>query len=145
MAKTVEIPVTAAVLVHGGAVLIARRPPGDSLAGKWEFPGGKIEAGETPQQCLAREMAEEFGIQVEVGDFWGQSVHADPGKHIRLMAYAVVWTGGQMAPTSHSAWRFVAPQQLAGYDLAPADRAIARMVARRLGNPPADFPPVKPP
>jgi len=126
-----EIAVTAAVLFHRGAVLIAQRPAGDALAGKWEFPGGKVEDGETPEQCLVREIAEEFGIGIAVAAFWGSAVHAYPGKRIRLMAYEVAWTHGQMAATSHSAWRFVAPAQLEAVDLAPADRFIARLVIAR--------------
>jgi 8-oxo-dGTP diphosphatase len=131
MGKKPEIRVAAAILFNGPAVLIARRPPGDALAGKWEFPGGKVENGETPEQCLVREMEEEFGIGVEVGDFWGATLYADPHKSIRLLSYEVFWKQGPMVAACHSAWRFVLPQDLAGYDLAPADRPIAAMIEAR--------------
>jgi 8-oxo-dGTP diphosphatase len=60
------VRVTAAVIEREGQVLIARRGEGRALAGKWEFPGGKIEPGETPEQCLVREVREEFGIEAEI-------------------------------------------------------------------------------
>jgi hypothetical protein len=74
------IKVTAAILVKDRKVLIAKRKSTDKLPDKWEFPGGKIEPDETPQDCLAREMEEEFGITVSVGEFLGESVyHYDHG------------------------------------------------------------------
>ncbi len=59
--------VTCAIIEREGKILIARRAADQKLAGKWEFPGGKVEAGESPEECLKRELEEEFGIQVEVG------------------------------------------------------------------------------
>lgn len=65
------IKVTAAILENDGRILIAQRKSSDHLSGKWEFPGGKIEHGETPEECLARELKEEFDIYVTIGDFLG--------------------------------------------------------------------------
>ncbi len=59
--------VTCAIIEKDGKILIARRASDQNLAGKWEFPGGKVEDGESPEECLKRELEEEFGIQVEVG------------------------------------------------------------------------------
>ncbi len=61
--------VTCAIIEKEGKILLARRAVGQKLAGKWEFPGGKVEDGESPEECLKRELEEEFGIQVEVGAF----------------------------------------------------------------------------
>jgi 8-oxo-dGTP diphosphatase len=61
--------VTAAILIEGGKILIARRKADDHLAFKWEFPGGKVEPGEIPEECLKREMKEEFNVEVRVGNF----------------------------------------------------------------------------
>ena len=61
--------VTCAIIEKEGKILIARRALDQQLAGKWEFPGGKVEDGESPEECLKRELEEEFGIQVEVGEF----------------------------------------------------------------------------
>ena len=69
------IQVSAAILTHAGQVLIARRAPGDPMVGLWEFPGGKIEIDETPQQCLVRELQEELNLQVAVGEFIGVCQH----------------------------------------------------------------------
>ncbi|EAX47152.1 NUDIX hydrolase [Thermosinus carboxydivorans Nor1] len=64
--------VTAAIIINDGKVLIAQRAENQKLAGKWEFPGGKIESGETPEECLIREINEELGINIEVNDFFGK-------------------------------------------------------------------------
>ena len=61
--------VTCTIIENEGKILLARRAADQKLAGKWEFPGGKVEAGESPEECLKRELEEEFGIQVEVGEF----------------------------------------------------------------------------
>jgi 8-oxo-dGTP diphosphatase len=72
--------VTAAVIIEDGRMLLTRRPPGDPLAGFWELPGGKIETGETAQECLARELAEELEMDVRVGDVIATTVyHYDHG------------------------------------------------------------------
>ena len=63
------IRVTAAIIRRPGQILLARRQAGGHLAGHWEFPGGKIEDGEPPEECLARELEEEFGVAAEVGAF----------------------------------------------------------------------------
>ena len=60
--------VTCAIIEKEGKILIARRAEDQKLAGKWEFPGGKVEDGESPEECLKRELEEEFGIQAEVGE-----------------------------------------------------------------------------
>ena len=68
------IKVTAAVLIKDGRILIAKRKANDKLANKWEFPGGKIELGESPEECLRREMWEEFQIKISVAEFFGESI-----------------------------------------------------------------------
>ena len=67
--------VTAAIILRDDRVLLARRSSGQKLAGFWEFPGGKVEAGETPESCLARELEEELGIGVHVGRKFAESLH----------------------------------------------------------------------
>ncbi|MGD9097115.1 MAG: NUDIX domain-containing protein, partial [Desulfobacterales bacterium] len=59
--------------MHAGRILIARRPAGDRLAGAWEFPGGKLESGETPREGLRRELYEEFGIHTRIGPFFDRT------------------------------------------------------------------------
>lgn len=85
--------VTAGVLRSGDSVLIARRSSGP-LAGLWEFPGGKLEPAESPEACLARELREELGLEVEVGDIFAVVYHPYPGRPVLLLAYSCRLCGG---------------------------------------------------
>ena len=115
------IDVTAAILVKDGKILIAKRKPEDKQPGKWEFPGGKIEAGESAQECLKREMQEEFGIEVRVGKFKGESVYHYPHGSIRLLAYLAEWQAGDLALKDHTDYAWAQCDRLAEFDFAPAD------------------------
>jgi 8-oxo-dGTP diphosphatase len=115
------IDVTAAIMIKDDKVLIARRHADDKLAGKWEFPGGKIRGNETPEACLKREMAEEFGIVVSVGVFMGESVYRYPHDSIRLLAYRTDWVSGELQPRAHAAYRWVSCDQLETFDFSAAD------------------------
>lgn len=117
---------TAAILWKEGQVLIGERPVEDGLAHKWEFPGGKIEEGETPEECLKREIREELGIIVEVKDFFAESVYVYPKGVIRLLAYFIQWETGDLSPMVHKEIKWVAIHDLLNYDLAPADIPIAQ-------------------
>ena len=124
--------VTAAILVHNGRILIAQRRSPDNLAGKWEFPGGKIENHESPQQCLIREMREEFGIDAVVGDFFGESTyHYDKGA-VQLLAYHTIWEGGSFKLNAHSAIRWVSLNQLQDFEFAPADKPLVEKLQQRM-------------
>ena len=117
--------VTAAILGHNGRILIAQRKSPENLAGKWEFPGGKIENHETPQQCLLREMKEEFDIDVEVGEFFDESLYQDGLGTIQLLAYHTTWKSGRISLKAHAAIRWVSLNQIQSIDFAPADIPIA--------------------
>ena len=119
------IRVTAAILVRNGRILIAQRRSPENLAGKWEFPGGKIENHETPQQCLTREMKEEFDINVLVGDFFDESLYQDDSGSIQLLAYHTTWKSGRISLKAHAAIQWVSLSQLQKIDFAPADIPIA--------------------
>ena len=118
--------VTAAILEKDGKILIARRKADDRQAGKWEFPGGTLESDETPQECLQREMQEEFGIRVRVGQFVGESIY--PYKHgaIKLIAYQASWESGNLVLNAHADFSWVSADQLAEFDFAPADRPFVK-------------------
>jgi len=113
--------VTAAILAKDGRILIARRPASSRLANKWEFPGGKIEGGETPEACLARELKEELDIEVSVGAFLGESVYHYRHGSIRLLAYQTYWDTGEIDPKDHDEIRWVSLAELDCYEFAPAD------------------------
>ncbi|MBO8136760.1 MAG: (deoxy)nucleoside triphosphate pyrophosphohydrolase [Desulfotomaculum sp.] len=113
--------VTAALLIKDNRILIAKRRANDKLANKWEFPGGKIEDAETPEECLKREMKEEFQIEVTVGEYFGESVYSYDHGSIQLLAYWTYWKSGELIPTVHDDFKWVTIDELANFDFAPAD------------------------
>ena len=115
------VKVTAAMLVKDDKIIIARRGPDDKLADKWEFPGGKIEINETPEQCLKREMKEEFDIDVSVGEYLGSSIYHYDHMSIELLAYRTYWEDGEIDLKDHDDFKWISLEQLAEFDFAPAD------------------------
>jgi 8-oxo-dGTP diphosphatase len=115
------VKVTAAILVKDNKIIIAKRGPNDHLAKKWEFPGGKVEINETPEQCLKREMKEEFDIDVSVGEYLGSSIYYYSHISIELMAYRTYWENGKIDLKDHDDFKWVSLEQLADFDFAPAD------------------------
>ena len=115
------VVVAAAVVIEDGRVLLTRRAEGQHLAGMWEFPGGKIEAGETPEECLARELNEEFDIEVSIGDYLGSNIHHYDHISIRLLAYRTTLEHGSLEPNDHDAYAWVGIDEMDQYDFAPAD------------------------
>lgn len=113
--------VTAAIILKNNKVLIAQRAPGDKLAGKWEFPGGKIEPGETPQECLKREIREELDVDIEVSEFFGESIYTYHSGTIKLMAFWCKWISGEFTLKVHSHIVWANRHELVLYDFAPAD------------------------
>lgn len=126
--KDPYVTVTCAVIQRNGAVLIARRKNG-AQAGKWEFPGGKVEEGETPEESLAREMKEECSVSVRVGTFLAESLHHYENFSIRLLAYEAELLSGDLHLSDHDEVRWVPQCSLLSHDLAAADIAIARVLS----------------
>ena len=118
--------VTAAVIVERGAVLLMRRKPGQALEGMWEFPGGKLEDGESLQQCLERELTEELGIRARAGAVVAESVFEYPRGSIRLVAIQTQILDGDIQLRVHDRFAWVSLSGLLNYALAPADIPIAR-------------------
>jgi 8-oxo-dGTP diphosphatase len=118
------VRVTAALMQEGGRVLIGRRRPGKHMGGKWELPGGKIEPGESPEQSLARELAEELGVEVRVGEFLCATPFDRGDARLELLVYRVERIAGEPALLEHQEIRWVDPADLAGYDLADSDRKV---------------------
>ena len=127
----------AAIIWRRGEVLVARRAEGKHLAGYWEFPGGKLEEGESAERCLARELEEEFGIAVVVGSFVAASVYDYGHVTVRLLAYDVEHVAGEFRLTDHDAIEWRAPAVLSSMLLAPADVAIAEVLIGRRPSEPA--------
>ncbi len=122
--------VVAAIVRSGRMVLLAQRPPDDPLGPRWEFPGGKVERGESPEASLQRELLEELGVRVEVGQRVAVSTYDDGCRSIRLVAYEVTRFDGEPVPTVHQALAWVAPEEVLSFDLLPADVPIAQVVAK---------------
>ena len=118
--------ITCAIIKKEEKILIARRAAGQKLAGKWEFPGGKVEDGESPEECLKRELEEEFGIQVEVREFITSNQHHYDHIDLELIAFRVKYVSGEFTLTDHDIIEWVAPVELLNYDLAAADVPIAK-------------------
>jgi len=127
--------VVAVALVDGdGRVLLAQRPKGKSMAGLWEFPGGKVHEGETPEAALIRELAEELGIDVAatcLAPFTFAS-HSYADFHLLMPLYVCrVWQGIVTA-REHQALAWVRPARLAEYPMPPADKPLVAMLRELL-------------
>jgi mutator protein MutT len=131
--KPRSLRVVAAVLEKDGRWLIAKRKKGDRFSGLWEFPGGKPEAGETPRECLVRELYEEFGIQARVGRFLARVIYTSPSFSIELAAYAVSLISGVFSLHDHDEIRWVTPARAGRYALAEPDKLLlAKLIPVRV-------------
>ena len=131
--KIPHYEVAAAVIRRNGKYLLARRPEGKLLAGMWEFPGGKLEAGETLPDGLKRELFEEPNIHVEVQDCIGIYHHGYTHFTVRVHAYECRITAGRLQPQENQALSWLSPEEFESYPMGKVDRLIARQVARRAG------------
>lgn|SRR5690554_5535371 len=119
------VPVMAAIIRHEGKILLCQRKSG-ALAGKWEFPGGKLENGETPEECLVREVREELDLEISVDRIYkAVNMHYNHGDFL-LLSYLADYVSGQISLLVHQDYAWVDPQRLTEYDLANANVPIAR-------------------
>jgi 8-oxo-dGTP diphosphatase len=112
--------VVAGALISGGTLLVAQRERPTELAGLWELPGGKVAAGESDAAALVRELEEELGVEVTVGERLGCDLALND--QMTLRAYLVTKTGGTVQPRDHRALRWVTADELDGLAWVPADR-----------------------
>ena len=129
--REVPVKVTAGIIQENGMVLIARRKPGKHMGGKWEFPGGKIEPGESPEQSLARELDEELCIRAHIGKFLCTTFFEGDGVSLELLVYRVDCIEGALELREHDDIRWVRPEELTSFDLADSDRMVVEALYRR--------------
>jgi 8-oxo-dGTP diphosphatase len=133
---TAMIDVVCAVIENpeDGCVLACRRPQGKHLAGLWEFPGGKVDAGESPEAALVREIREELGVAVTVGRALEPVLWSYEKGAIRLMPYLCFITDGSPQAIEHEELRWCAPDEVGALDWAEADVPILVQLAALLSE-----------
>lgn len=126
--------VTAAVIEKDGKILIAKRRIGDRHGGRWEFPGGKVDLGETPEACLKRELKEELGIEAEVGEFICASTFKYMFVPLELLVYKVRHISGEFQALDHDELKWVDPSELNKYDFVKADVKVVKKLMKDVYN-----------
>ncbi|GAB3692815.1 (deoxy)nucleoside triphosphate pyrophosphohydrolase [Corynebacterium nasicanis] len=127
-----HIDVVGAVIVRNGHVFAVQRGPGKALPGMWEFPGGKIEEEESPQNALIRELQEELLCDVAVGDFITTTAHEYSFGTVVLSTYFCQLVAGEPRLTEHAALRWLRPEELGTLDWAPADIPAVEIIVEKL-------------
>jgi len=126
--------VTAAVIEKDGKILIAKRRAGDRFARRWEFPGGKLEPGESPIQCLERELREELGVETRVERLIGSYPFASSALSIELVAYRVSIVSGRLALSDHEELRWVSPAELGKFSFTEPDLPLVKILSQESEN-----------
>lgn len=121
-----NIHVVGALIVHEGKILCAQRGEDQLLPGMWEFPGGKIEAGETPREALRREILEEMNCTVEVGEQVEHTVHEYDFGIVHLTTFYCKLLAGTPTLTEHARFEWLHPVEMGSLDWAPADVPAVR-------------------
>ena len=129
-----RIHVVGAAIRDESRILAAQRGPSMSLAGQWEFPGGKVEAGEAAADALAREVLEELGVEVDVGELVARSTFTTRDRVIDLDVYWCVIRHGELEPVEHSELRWLLPDELDSVAWAAADVPIVALLQDELAD-----------
>ncbi len=126
--------VVAAIVEEGGRVLLTKRPDGAPRGGLWELPGGKVEKGESDKAALAREILEELGVRVRVGDLFGSVVHPYDDLTVELVAYRCSITAGTLMALEADKIAWVPLERLTDYDMPQADLPLTRRLMGERGR-----------
>ena len=124
------IPVVAALIVRDGRLLIARRPEGKHMAGRWEFPGGKLEKGESPEEAIEREIREELAAEIRAGRVYQAIAYSYPEKDVLLLFYAASVVSGEPRPVEEAEIRWITLEELDEYTFAPVDAMLVERLKR---------------
>jgi 8-oxo-dGTP diphosphatase len=125
-----NIVVSAGIILKNGKILAAQRTHDDELSHKWEFPGGKQEAGESIEACLERELMEEFGVKCKVSSYLGESNYQYPNKKIQLKAFFVDHIAGEFLLNVHDNIKWISIDELPTLDWAPADIELVNQLIK---------------
>jgi 8-oxo-dGTP diphosphatase len=128
--------VACAIIEHDGKVLAVQRSERMNLPLKWEFPGGKIHQGESPQQCVVREVAEELGLQITVGRSLSTASHSYPDFSVTLHPFICAIVSGELTLHEHKALLWLLPQELSSLDWVAADFPIISAYCANLNRNP---------
>lgn len=127
------IPVVAGFMRKGNQILVGQRPENNSLPGQWEFPGGKIETGESPEVALARELKEELGIEATVGELKLACTHSFGEVNILILFFEVLYWKGEVKAKHHLMLEWIHPEELAHRNIPDANRRILDRIYKALG------------
>jgi 8-oxo-dGTP diphosphatase len=128
------IPVVAGFIRKGDEILVGKRPPNHSLAGQWEFPGGKIEPGETPEIALVRELNEELGIDAQIGTHQLSCAHSYGDTHILILFFEVRYWKGEPKAIHHQEIEWIKPSELNNRPIPDANKKILKDIFKILGK-----------
>ena len=120
--------VTAAVIIHDGKVLLTKRKADVPYPLLWEFPGGKLEPGEDPRDCIVREIREELAIDVAVAGIYEVVYHKYPERTVLVLAYRCQWLKGEIIDLEVTEHRWLRPLDLMRFQLLPADIPLAEKI-----------------
>ncbi len=129
MSERVAVVVAAGVVSVDGKILVARRKAGTHLEHQWEFPGGKLEPGEAPNECLVREFREELDVEIEVEQVLEVIFHRYPERNVLLLLYACRLVEGEPRAIGCEELLWLEKKELPRLDWVPADRAFVRRLS----------------
>ena len=126
------IKVTGAIINKGSSYLIGRRGPNEKSPGLWEFPGGKIEEGEDPKDCIKRELQEELNIDAEVGDLYTNYIYEYPEVSYDLYFYKITIFSGALVKSVHDKIEWVKLDKFSNFNFLPGDRPVMKKLRESL-------------
>lgn len=126
--------VTAAIIEHDGRILLTRRRSNAPYPLLWEFPGGKLEPEEHPEECIVREVREELAMEVAVLGIYDVVYHRYPERPVLVLAYRCQWLSGELRELDVAGHQWVVPEEVPAFDLLPADFPLAEKIARDFGR-----------
>jgi 8-oxo-dGTP diphosphatase len=125
------IKVTAAIIEKDSRILIAKRKTRKDRRGAWEFPGGKVEEGETPEEAIEREILEEFETKIKCGDFFMSVPFTIKGEPAELLVYKALHVDGDFEPLDHEEVKWVLPSGLGMHKFLEADEKVVEEIRKR--------------